>query len=587
MSRWMRWQFVVPRLLLCAVVVLGAQYALGVAVRSIATRKAAAAFGTRVDVAHARVSLTDGRILLSDVRVTDPRCRTEHLLQAGSCELKIAAAPLLHKKTVVEHGRICGLRIGAITSDNDVPAKQATGAAHSAKWFSDDSTEKAAARLTDIDSRLRQDFVSQLESVKRTAALCEHIPNELATINKSVAEFERHAGELEKTIDAAHSNSLRHDASLNEVPARIAELREEADKLHTEFEKLPQQLEEERRAVVASRRQDDQILREPLRFEPIDHNSLNAYLLRNEVAEALDNLIACLEGIRQFAPANAIRRPLPKRGEDVFFKGIRPTPDLLIRTLDVQGVGSVIGRPVELRGAICGLSTAPALQDVPIQVRLSSTGTSPLELRASIDRTGGRVRDELILDCRDVAMCEQSLGRASQFQLKLAPSIASLSVSVRVERDKLTGDLQLVQKKLGITSDFGGDLRDMPLESSLNAALSEVSSLATRVSLGGTIDRPSCTMWSNLGPAVAEALDRAVQRYGDERAQVVLAEARRQVDERLAALDRQIADEQAKFAAKTTGIPDRIETIAQRHARRERLSVEQLGRRLPSNSLFR
>ncbi|MCI0334950.1 MAG: hypothetical protein L0228_17220 [Planctomycetes bacterium] len=587
MSRWTRWQFVVPRLLLCAVVVLGAQYALGVAVRSITMRKASAVFGTPVDVSHARVSLSDGKILLSGVSAADPRCPIERLFAADSCELEIAASPLLHQQTIVERGRICGLCIGGAASGNDADARRVSNAAHTARWFSDDSIEQASARLTGIENRLHQDFVGQLESVKRTAVLCERVPNEISAIKERVAEFERHANELEKTINAAHSNSLRHDTVLNEVPARIAELREAANKINAEFEKLPQQLDEERRGIVAARRQDDQILCEQLRFEPIDHNLLNAYLLRDEVAQSLENLLACLNGIRQVLPANATRRAVPKRGQDVLFAGIRPTPDLLIRTLEVQGVSSVIGRPVELHGVICGLSTAPALHDVPIQVRLSATGTLPLELRASIDRTGGRVRDELIVDCHHLAISERSLGRANHFQLKLAPSVASFSVSARVEGDKLAGDLQLVQKKLGITSVFGGDLNDMPLEASLNATLSEVSSLATRVSLGGTIDRPSCTMWSNLGPAVAEALQRAVQRHSDERAQVILAEARRQVDEQLAGLDRQVADEQAKFASKMTGIPDRIETIAQRQTRRERLSVEQFGRRLPSNSLFR
>jgi hypothetical protein len=132
-----------------------------------------------------------------------------------------------------------------------------------------------------------------------------------------------------------------------------------------------------------------------------------------------------------------------------------------------------------------------------------------------------------------------------------------------------------------------GELSDIPVASPLEDTLAKVGSVATRVSLQGTLDEPSCTLWSNLGPAVAEAMDRALQKAGDEQAQASLAEARRQVDERLAILDRQLTDERAKLAAQLTGLSDQLETIASRPEPHERISAEEIGRRLPEQSLFR
>jgi hypothetical protein len=94
-------------------------------------------------------------------------------------------------------------------------------------------------------------------------------------------------------------------------------------------------------------------------------------------------------------------------------------------------------------------------------------------------------------------------------------------------------------------------------------------------------------LWSNLGPAVVEALDRSMQHAAEENVRSILAEARRQVDERLADLERQVSEHQAIFASKTKTLPQRIDAIAQHQTRQERISVEQLGRRLPNNSLFR
>jgi hypothetical protein len=132
-----------------------------------------------------------------------------------------------------------------------------------------------------------------------------------------------------------------------------------------------------------------------------------------------------------------------------------------------------------------------------------------------------------------------------------------------------------------------GNLSDVPLAAPLGATLGRVNSIATRLSLRGTLDEPSCRLWSNLGPALAEAMDRAVQAAGDDRAEAVLADARRQVDERLAKLDRQLSEERSSFTSQFAGAADQLETIARRQASRERISAEQLGRRLPKNSLFR
>jgi hypothetical protein len=157
--------------------------------------------------------------------------------------------------------------------------------------------------------------------------------------------------------------------------------------------------------------------------------------------------------------------------------------------------------------------------------------------------------------------------------------------SVRVEGELLTGNIQIVQDQVRMTAGFGGQLCDLPLTAPLQSTLGQVNSVATRLTLHGTIERPTCTLWSNLGTTVAEALNRALRHTGDEHAKVVLAEARRRVDERLTALERQVADDQERFAAQLASVTGQLDAIAQQKSQRERISVEHVGRRSPGNTL--
>jgi hypothetical protein len=90
-----------------------------------------------------------------------------------------------------------------------------------------------------------------------------------------------------------------------------------------------------------------------------------------------------------------------------------------------------------------------------------------------------------------------------------------------------------------------------------------------------------------MGAAVAEAMQRAVRRTGDQHAKALLVEAGRRVDERLADVDRQMAERRTQFASKSTIITARLQKIGTGDSPRYRISAEKGGRRLPNNSLFR
>jgi hypothetical protein len=256
--------------------------------------------------------------------------------------------------------------------------------------------------------------------------------------------------------------------------------------------------------------------------------------------------------------------------------------------LQLHGTARLGGQTVELGGTLTDVSDAPALHHSPIRLRAKATGSLPVELQATIDRTGPVARDELLVDCRGMVMPPLALGQSDgDFRLTLAPSVASLSISVMVEDEKLSGDIQLVQRQVKITPVFTGQLSDVPLAAALQATLAELDSLAVQVSLGGTLREPTCSLWSTLGPAVAEATKRAIRRAGDEHAEVLVVRARRQVDERLARLEEQIRAQRNELTAQTTAATGELERVATQQTPGPRLSRERFGTRLPAGSLFR
>jgi hypothetical protein len=161
-----------------------------------------------------------------------------------------------------------------------------------------------------------------------------------------------------------------------------------------------------------------------------------------------------------------------------------------------------------------------------------------------------------------------------------------LKVRITLDGDRLSGSVELSQRQVQITPTVGRQLARHHFDTELAAALAKIDNATTRISLGGTLDGPTCDVHSNLGPAVAAAFERALAAAAANYTQQLLAESHSRVDERLALLDQQIADAQTALEPQLADTVDNLDQLAKK-TNGERLSVDQLGRRLPDDSLFR
>ena len=161
----------------------------------------------------------------------------------------------------------------------------------------------------------------------------------------------------------------------------------------------------------------------------------------------------------------------------MLFTGCSPTPDLLIRKLQLQGTIQIGGEPVELFGTLSDVTNKPARHDQPIHLRLATHGSLPLEVQATIDRTGPVPRDQILVECGNIVLPKLRLGHSKTLRLSVAPTTGSLNVSITLEGDKLSGDVQLVQRQVQITPSVGDELARHEFDSELERAFGEIDSL--------------------------------------------------------------------------------------------------------------
>ena len=303
MRRWLHWQFVVPRVLTLVVAVLAVQYVLGIVARSIAIQAGEAASGVRVDVGHARVSLGDRRVVFAGLRVVNERKPSQNVLEADRIELKFAAVPALHKQAVVESGRISGLRFSGF-ADQAGDAKSAAKVGASSELFKSDADLAARKWLDRLNGQFTLDAVKDFDSVARTETFCTNWSKQSAVLESRLQEVDGRAAELQQAIETAEANPLRNDKLLEELRKKVADVQKEFAAFRADVDKLPDVLDTERRAIVAARRHDDEAVEKRLQLDSVEANSLSAYLLRDEAARQLNELVGWVRWMRAMAPAD-------------------------------------------------------------------------------------------------------------------------------------------------------------------------------------------------------------------------------------------------------------------------------------------
>lgn len=601
MTRYLRLGYLIPRLVLLVVLFCLVEFGSGWAVRYAVIEGGQRALGARVEVGETEVSVLEARAVLKDIRIANPQRPMENLLEADALELDFESDSLLRRKAIADRGVVRGLRFGTPRETSGVldPSDQDPDAGAKPAWLTD-AAERAAAQAADewlagLETKLSTE-ADEFESVALANELAETWPDRFDAFAAEARQVQDDVDSLRQIAEEARSNPLRHADFLRTAPQRAAELKQRLASLHTQLAGLPGEVNADKQRIEQARQRDEARLRERLQVNQLDPQSLTTQLLGEKVTGSLNELIGWVRWTREMIPG----RPAPQattlreRGMDVHFVGVRQRPDLLIRTLELSGATRLVGRPVELTGVVNDFTNNPALHGKPMRVELATTGALPLQVLATIDRTGNRPVDELLVDCPAFDLPAARLGDASKFGLAMDPSLATLNVSVRIEGERLSGDVQLVQDRVALTPQVGPNASRLVqrLGSISGSQIAAVRKPATRVTLSGTLDDPKMAVWSSLGPAIAESLENAARQVAKAEVQQQLTKMRSRVAGEMGSLDQLLADARGRLAAEINAPEQEIQKLASRWIGQQlgggTFSFEQLGKRLPAGqSLFK
>ena len=589
--RIFRWGYLLPRLAILCVLWAASEHGTAWLLKWSITSAGPALTGARVDVAETRASLLHTRVAIKGLEIADPDQAMQNLASVELVELNLDTAALLRKQAVVNHGIIRGLRFGtARETSGELPPTEAVAPRATRSHVARDATAQAAAYaanwLADVEKKLSLDARGQFESVRLAEELAAKWPAECESLSAAAKLLKSGVEQLTVETKAANQNPLRNAEFLRALPGRVKSLQQQTQDLQARLQELPGLVEADRQRVIAARERDERFIRDQLSVEALDASDLTAYLLTEQLDGPVRELVEWLGWAKKIIPSKGQAPKFERsRGENILFAGVKRYPDVLVRTIDLHGVAQVGGRPLEIAGTLTDFTTEPQLHGQPLRLRLVTQGPLPIQVQAVIDRTRETPRDELLAVCNGLAIPGMSLGKPEHMSLAVSQSTAAVQIAILLDDEKLTGNIELVQKSVDITPHLAQRLGTPEIQQELTASLSRVNELSTQVVLTGTLAKPQVQISSTLGPTMQNALHSTVVAVIDRQRERILASARTQTEQHLSAI-RTTVDSLTAEVAPLLAQPEQMLAKLLGPDLAQPFSAEQFGR-LPAGSLFK
>ncbi|MGI9457645.1 MAG: TIGR03545 family protein [Aeoliella sp.] len=536
--RFLRFSYVIPRVILIIVILLATEFGSGYLVRWGLVAGGEASVGAKVEIGGVTTSLLRTRLHINAVAVANPNSPMKNLLEADRVEIDFSSSALLRKKLIADYGIVSGLKFSTPRETSGELAERATSMDDDSpqqEWLTPLAKDHAEKWLNDLESRFSTDIHDQFQSVRLAEDMAQQWPTKYRELEAAAREIKVDAKKLEGQVREARANPLRNVEFLAQLPQETASLRRALRDLQADLALLPAEIAADREAILAARSQDEQLIRENLRLESIDSQSLTNYLLGEQITEPVGEAIAWVRWARRLVPPRGTKQlAVSGRGENIIFASSKPIPNVLIRALRLEGSARMGGQPVQLVGVVRDWTTQPDLHGKPTTLEFNTTGGVPLSVQARLDRTTNVPYDEFIIDSRGLVLPKLELGNQGPLRLAVSPSTADVSIQLQLEGDQLTGDIRIAQQGLTIEPNLSSNLLEGRLQSALAENVSRIDQSHTHVKIAGTLNSPRMEFSSTLGAALAEAVQRSATDVARAEGDRLVARGQQEVDAQIA-----------------------------------------------------
>lgn len=524
----MRWSYLIPRGVLLLIFWGFFAFAFDPLLHRAAVTVGQEAVGARIEMQELTTSFFPPIVETRNVRVANRFSPGKNLIEFEELHFELEGDPLLRRNFVVKQGRITGLKWSTERGDaGSVEGSIFDGLQGilQVDGLGDQAAELGEAGLQALieQAGLGMD-PRQLETVRVADELERQWTGRFEDYEQRVKLLEEQAKGIERSVRNVEGNTLEKLDAYRGAAVAVDQLLAEAARIRSELSLLPQTARSDFERLDDARVRDQGMIGEKLRVLSLDPEAISEALLGRELTERLQQNIAWMRVIQQQVQF-AIDPPEPERmrGDDIQFPTGHELPRFLVRSLTLSGAADINGQMLPFEGTVSGLSSDAKLYGQPVLVHAALQAEGTIELDAMFDQTQDLPVQQFAMTYNLPRQLTTELGDPGGIALVVKAQGLATRAFLEIKGERLKGELTLshnpVTLHVSADADLNSDLRRM-----LDTALQDVGRLDAAVSVAGTVDEPKLSLRSNLGPQMAEGVNRTFSAELESHRQKLMAE---------------------------------------------------------------
>lgn len=566
-----RWSYLVPRLVILGLILLAVWISADPLLRYAVINSTQAVTGSKVEVGQVKSSLLQGKVYIKDLAISDPRNPMQNMIQADVAYLQLDPRRLLHKELVIEHGHSTRVVFGAPRTESGELPNRKYPFEDLSSWIpaivKDQAHEVSQNWLDEFQSIVSSQTEKNLELLQVSRQLNEKWPTVFARQKQKVQQIQDRIAKLKQIVEQPSVNPLRDPLRTVE---KLAELRAEIDGLGQQLEAsrreinvLARSAEEDRNRLFDAKNRDQEKLSQLVRLNQIDAKTMSQLLLGNQQADQLREVVNWIRWFQNSIPdPKTDFYPTRHRGTNIAFQGSQPRPNFLIKSLELDGEGTISGQHFDFAGMAKNLTTQPTLHDQPTTFELRAQGRHHLIVNSTIDRRKGKHADKMQIVCPDLDMPPQLLGDEKSVIVEMAESRMQADITIEIVDGELFGQLEFLHSDCAMVVNHMAEIaggQDMALR--MNQELARIQQFKTRATLGGTLESPTIQFSSDLGAKFAAGMNEIVKAKAEEEVAQYRAKLNRLFNEEMQKLDTMLQSNFDHLAKAINGDSTRVSAL--------------------------
>jgi len=510
----MRWSYLIPRAVLLLIFWAFFAFAFDPLLHRATISAGQEAIGARLEMAELETAFFPPALAAREVRIANRFSPDKNLVEFDELRFELEGQPLMRRAFIVREGRITGLKWSTERSDSGAVdgslfeglgrMLQLDGLGAGAAELGQDALEQLISQAgLQLDPQ-------QLETVRVADELQRQWTGRFESYEQRVGAFEQRAKRIEGGVRKVEGNALEKLQHYSRAAAEVEQLLAEAQQIRNELARLPQTARSDFQQLDAARLRDQRMIATRLRVLSLDPEVLSEALLGRELADRLEQHVAWMRVLQQYA-AIGFDAPEPERlrGDDIHFVTGHELPRYLVRSLSVSGEAELNGELLPFEANVTGLTSDPKLYGHPVIVQATATGEAQIELDASLDHTGETPVRQFAMSYTLPQPLTVELGDPHGVGVTVKAQSLNTRAILKMEGEQLAGVMTLSHDPVVLRTS-GGEELNPNLRRMLDSALQGVRRIEATVSLAGTIDEPSLSLRSDLGPQLSAGLNRVL-----------------------------------------------------------------------------